>query len=108
MTRLLPFSVVVLVAVACQRSPAVEAVEPRPATPPQAANAAPPTTSIGSALSLTRNSDGTVRLKGSDRWGKQIDVTYENVDWLKKAVPVVSRGLLPEQVAQLDKDIAAL
>ncbi|MDP1914689.1 MAG: hypothetical protein Q8L14_00495 [Myxococcales bacterium] len=47
-------------------------------------------------------------MKGADRWGKAIDVTYESVEWLKKAVPVVSRGLAPEQAAQLEKDVAGL
>lgn len=108
-TRLLPLSVALLVvAVSCQRSPAPAA------TPAPAASAAPVTVEPAAPpqgpapLALVRNSDGTVQLKGSDRWGKPIDVTYENVEWLKKAAPVVSRGLAPEQAAQLEKDLAGL
>lgn len=106
-TRLIALFATLLMAASCQRSPAPAATPaPASAAPVAAKPAAPPEGPV--PLALVRNSDGTVQLKGSDRWGKPIDVTYENVEWLKKAVPVVSRGLAPEQVAQLEKDLAGL
>lgn len=107
-TRLIALTAALLMALSCQRSPA-PAATPAPAGSAQAVAAKPAAPPEGPVpLSLVRNSDGTVQVKGADRWGKAIDVTYESVEWLKKAVPVVSRGLAPEQAAQLEKDVAGL
>lgn len=106
--RLIALFAALLTALSCQRSPA-PAASPAPAVSAQAVAAKPAAPPEGPVpLALVRNSDGTVQLKGADRWGKPIDVTYESVEWLKKAVPVVSRGLAPEQAAQLEKDLAGL
>lgn len=57
---------------------------------------------------VTRNPDGTVKLEGVDRWGQRIEATYESVEWLEKALPVLSRGLTDSNAIDLEKSVKAL
>ncbi len=91
LTPILTMPTALLLALSCQRSPA-PAATPAPAASAEPVAVKPADPPQGPVpLALVRNGDGTVQLKGADRWGKPIDVTYENVEWLKKAAPVVSR-----------------
>lgn len=111
MIRSLAFAA--LVFVGCQQAReaappsgvAAESSEERLVPPPAAkvttpADAPPPT--------VTRSADGTVKLEGLDRWGNRIEATYESVDWLEKALPVLARGLSEQNAAELEKRVKAL
>lgn len=56
---------------------------------------------------VTRNADGTIRLELVDRWGARFDSTYEDVTYLERALPVVSRGLTDEQNVALKRAVEA-
>jgi hypothetical protein len=57
-------------------------------------------------LTLRLHDNGHVTLLGKDRWGGAIDTTYENRDFLLKALPVLERSIGPEQVAALRRALA--
>ncbi|MBL8923418.1 MAG: hypothetical protein JNJ54_31485 [Myxococcaceae bacterium] len=87
--------------------PAPEA--PQPAAPPAPATVATPDVTAPAAQPrLTRNADGTIRLEFIDRWGKPFDATYEGAEYLRRAVPVVSRGMTEQQATALEKEVASL
>lgn len=44
---------------------------------------------------------GTIQLRGTDRWGARLDTTYENIEFLRNALPVLERSLTPEQASRL-------
>jgi hypothetical protein len=44
---------------------------------------------------------GSVELHGRDRWGAPVDTTYENVTYLRDALPVLERSLTPLQASML-------
>jgi len=86
---------VVLALLGCQRN------EPRsePATTTKTAVAAPkldaPIDVHG--ITVTFRTDGTVAIQGRDRFGNALDTVYENVDFFRKALPVLERSLTTEQ-----------
>lgn len=73
--------------------PAETQAAPQPAEPP------PVVTQDG--LTLHRRDDGTLELRGSDRWGGRVDTTYESAEFLENALPVLERSITPEQAAAL-------
>ena len=44
---------------------------------------------------------GVIELTGKDRWGAPLDTTYENIEFLRNALPVLERSVTPEQAAGL-------
>lgn len=44
---------------------------------------------------------GAIELRGKDRWGNALDTTYENIEFLRNALPVLERAVTPEQAAGL-------
>lgn len=52
---------------------------------------------------VTKNADGSVRVEFVDQWGHDFDATFENGDYFKRAVPVVTRSMTTEQVAQFSE-----
>lgn len=44
---------------------------------------------------------GAVEITGRDRWGNPVDTTYESVEFLRNALPVLERSVSPEQAAGL-------
>ena len=50
--------------------------------------------------------DGAIQLTGTDRWGSPLDTTYENIDFMRNALPVLERSVTPEQAASLRSLIA--
>lgn len=50
---------------------------------------------------VTFRDDGSVELHGRDRWGAPLDTTYENVTYLRGALPVLERSLTPLQASML-------
>ena len=48
-------------------------------------------------ISVTFREDGMVAVHGRDQFGSTIDTTYENVDFFRNALPVLSRSLTAEQ-----------
>lgn len=118
MSLIRPHTAVLLFSMACQQSiqtpAAVEqqvapaAVPTAPAVGPQTTAQAPSTSAPDKTPKLTRNPDGTLRLQFLDRWGKPFDATYESAEFLKRAVPVVSRGMTEEQAAHLENQVTSL
>lgn len=102
---------------ACQQGKEAEAA--RAVTPPGGGSEAAPKLPSQPAASstvpaadptprLTLNADGTIRLQVVDRWGAAFDSTYEDVTYLRRALPVLSRGLSAEQNAELERSLDAL
>lgn len=44
---------------------------------------------------------GAIELAGKDQWGTAFDTTYENADFVRKALPVLERSVTPEQATGL-------
>lgn len=53
--------------------------------------------------SVKKNADGSVRVEFVDQWGHDFDATFENADYFKRAVPVITRGMTAEQVGQFNE-----
>ena len=90
--------------VACQRT------EPTPApssTPALATgSAAAPQHQPGDRVDvhgivITFQDGGLIALSGRDKWGNALDTTYENSEFLRKALPVLERSITDEQAAGL-------
>jgi hypothetical protein len=77
----------------------VPAVEPRP----QQADTIEAEHDVA-GLKVTVYANRRVRLQGPDAFGGQLDQTYEDAEYFKNAVPVLSRSVTPEQA----KGLAAL
>ncbi len=109
--------IAVLSACACQQGRDAEPTKPVSPTnatvevAAQPASPQPATANVPAAESaprLTRNADGTIRLEVVDKWGARFDSTYEDVSYLRRALPVVSRGLTAEQTAELERALGTL
>ena len=95
------------------RPPAVEApavasgAAHAPAASPASHPAAPAATRVVNADGLTLEflADGRVSFKGNDQWGGRLDTTYETVEYLRKALPVLGRSVTPAQAAALEKAV---
>jgi hypothetical protein len=86
-----------------------EAVAPTaPPSAPGAASSPPPAPREIEGLRITPNADGTIRIEGTDRWGGDATTTYESVEFLEPALPVLERSLTPAQVAGLTQLVAEL
>ena len=48
-------------------------------------------------ITVTFRADGMVAIQGRDRFGNALDTVYENVDFFRKALPVLDRSLTAEQ-----------
>ncbi len=46
-------------------------------------------------------SSGGVTLRGTDRWGHALNLSYESATYFRDAVPAVERSLTPGQAAAL-------
>jgi hypothetical protein len=44
---------------------------------------------------------GAIQISGADRWGNRIDSVYENIDYLRNALPVLERSLTATQAMEL-------
>lgn len=84
---------------------------------PIVANNVPPSSAVTpavapspavAALKVTQNSDGTIRVQFTDRWGNPSDATYESLQFLERAAPSVSRGMTDAQAPELTQQINAL
>jgi hypothetical protein len=49
---------------------------------------------------------GAIQISGRDRWGNALDTTYENVEFLRNALPVLERSVTAEQATGLRALIA--
>lgn len=72
----------------------------RPA-PPANAPEMPSRTRDLHGLRVTLEENGFIRLSGTDRWGGRVDTVYENAEFFRNAVPVLSRSVTEEQAADL-------
>jgi hypothetical protein len=65
----------------------------------QAAEAAERPTNVRDihGLEVTLNDDGTIALRGVDRWGSRLDTLYADKEYFGNAVPVLERSVTPEQ-----------
>jgi len=111
--RTLSTLVLLSVTLACQQGREPELFHATPPAAPLSEPAAQPTVAgkaTGPALDptprVTRNADGTIRLELVDRWGARFDSIYEDVTYLERALPVVSRGLTDAQNVSLKRAIA--
>jgi hypothetical protein len=98
----LQLAIVAVLVTGCQQGES-HGSPPRPV--PQAA-AKPATLTPGDrivvdGIGLELFENGELRLIGKDRWGKPLDTTYENIEFLRKALPVLERSLMPIQAAKL-------
>lgn len=50
---------------------------------------------------VTFRDDGTIQIRGRDRWGNGIETSYENAQFFRQALPVLERSLTPGQVQGL-------
>ena len=90
--------------VACQR----DETDKRPATSAHPFGSEP---RVGERLdvhgiSVTFLDGGSIEVRGRDRWGQPLDTTYENRDFLRKALPVLERNITAEQANGLRTVIA--
>lgn len=51
--------------------------------------------------------DGMIQIRGRDRWGNALDTTYQNVEFLRNALPVLERSISTDQAAGLRALLAA-
>jgi hypothetical protein len=49
---------------------------------------------------------GMIEVRGRDRWGNALDTTYESIEFLRQALPVLERSVSEEQAAGLRALIA--
>jgi hypothetical protein len=49
---------------------------------------------------------GHVEVRGRDRWGRPLDTTFENIDFLRRALPVLARSITDEQANGLRMFVA--
>lgn len=94
-----------LVGAGCQQSTSTPATPLAPAVKPvaqpQLGGPEPlASTRRPEAPKLTKNADGSIQVVFVDQWGHDFDATFENADFFKRAIPVVTRGMTAEQVAQ--------
>ena len=59
-------------------------------------------------LSVKVGADGSITVSGEDRWGEKLDTTYENLEFLTNALPVLKRTITEEQGRALDQAGAAV
>lgn len=102
-----------LLPAACENGkPKAKDNSPPPLTPAKPAAAAPPpatvpVTDLGGGVTVSFNPDGSVQITGKAVWGDPLDARYESVDYFLKAVPVIERGLGPDQAKALRDLIAS-
>lgn len=48
-------------------------------------------------IAIARLHDGSIRVRGEDRWGVRIDTTYADVTYFANAVPVLARSVTEPQ-----------
>jgi putative ubiquitin-RnfH superfamily antitoxin RatB of RatAB toxin-antitoxin module len=108
-SRLLTLVAIVL-ASACspepkQAAPApvvAPAPPPPPPPPPVSADDLPPRQRVeADGITLTEYVDGRVRVQSTFVWNEALDATYDNCDFYRGAIPVLSRQLAPERVKHL-------
>ncbi|MBV8760173.1 MAG: hypothetical protein JO257_22970 [Deltaproteobacteria bacterium] len=81
---------------ACQRT------ETKPEPPPAKPAPVVATPKRGEPIDVhgivvTFRDDGTVAIRGRDRFGAALDTVYENVDFFRNALPVLDQSLTAEQ-----------
>lgn len=54
---------------------------------------------------LSFRSDHTIALEAEDRWGKKVDVVYESVEYLRKALPTLKLSLKDGVVEELEQKV---
>lgn len=93
--------VLALALAGCQRHDSHPADNTPPPTAP--ARAAPKPGDIVDAHGITVKflDGGALELVGKDQWGAAFDTTYENIDFVRKALPVLDRSVTPDQAAAL-------
>lgn len=52
-------------------------------------------------LRVAREPSGRITVRGTDRWSRAIDVTYENDEYFRNAVPTLSLSVTEAQAAKL-------
>jgi hypothetical protein len=107
--RVIILSAVLTVLVGCQQTE--RAPEPPPPSAQGSAASAPkpkPGDRIDAhGIVLDFVDGGAIKLSGRDRWGNALDTTYENIEFLRKALPVLERSVTAEQAAGLRAVVTA-
>ena len=80
------------------------------ATPTGTASAPGTTTPAGDTwdaqgITVERLPDGSIHVRGQDRWGVQVDTTYADVTYFANAVPVLARSLTEPQARALTETV---
>jgi len=75
-------------------APRAEADRPLEADPPE-------NVVRGAGVTVELEEPGTVHLTATDRWGRPVDARYEDLGYLRRALPALERGLGEEQAAVL-------
>lgn len=98
-------TVLVALFVGCQRK------ESPPSDPPKGLDGTRPQLRPGDRIDVhgivvEMLDGGTIQLTGTDRWGARLDTTYENLEFMRNALPVLERSVTPEQASRLRALIA--
>ena len=84
---------------------------PPPSAPPTGGSGAPETAAPAGeswdaqGITIERLPDGSLRVRGQDRWGVQLDTTYADVTYFANAVPVLARSLTEPQARALTETV---
>lgn len=81
----------------CQRT---ENVQQPVATPAKHQRAVANTLNLH-GLTVSYIDGARIHVAGDDRWGTPLDTTYESVEFLRNALPVLERSITAEQLADL-------
>lgn len=102
------FACLVLSACGCSRAsePSKDAIAVPAAV--AAPGAAVVSQNADAPLKVNRNGDGSVRVEFTDRWGVATDATYENLQYLERAVPTLSRAMSDDRAAELKQQLKLL
>ncbi len=85
-----------------------------PSAPPTGSASAPTTpapagdTWDAQGITIERLPDGSIRMRGQDRWGVQLDTTYADATYFANAVPVLARSLTEAQARALTEAVPSI
>ena len=109
-SRLLTLVMAIVLASACAPEPkqaasapvVAPAPPPPPPPPPVSADDLPPRQRVeADGITLTELVDGRVRVHSTFVWNEALDQTYDNCEFYRGAIPVLTGQLAPERVKHL-------
>jgi hypothetical protein len=100
---MLRLAIVSVLLLGCQRQeqPAESAPSSRVTTAPRVQAPKPGEPIDVHGIVVTFRQDGMIEIRGRDTWGNAIDAVYENIEFFRKALPVIDKGLTADQAMGL-------